>query len=265
MAVVFLLNERGRTIPGVFPSYLGLAQALVEGSYPFDVVFGGDGHYVKDRLTPQTLNGYTSILVPSPIEPTDNQKRIIRDFVKSGGTLICQEPQKLEFGDQRESSPVSNVACAAAQFAVGDGTVIRLKGDVTATDTNDVGSRFFRSYDSASRRQVCQLARRVGVRPLLDRDPDGLVAAFPILQPTRKRVVIHIVNYDVDLDADTFREKTNLEVAIARSHLSSLSVRGDLYVAGASRPTPLAVTLTVDEMRCVIPSIALSATLVLSE
>jgi hypothetical protein len=265
LAVVFLLNERGRTIPGVFPSYLGLAQALIEGSYPFDVVFGGDGHYVKDKLTPQFLGRYKSILVPSPIEPTENQKRIIREFVKSGGTLICQEPDRLDFGNQRDSAPVSDVLCAASQFAFGGGTVIRLKGHVTATGTNDIGSDFFRKYDSTLRRQVCQLARKVGVRPVLDSDTDGLVGAFPVLQTARNRVVIHIINYDVDIDADAIREKTNLAVVIPRSRFSTPNVRGELYAPGPPQPTPLEVTVTGNSVRCIIPRIAVSASLVLSE
>jgi hypothetical protein len=265
MAVVFLLNERGRTIPGVFPSYLGLAQALIEGTYPFDVMFGGDGRYVADRLTPKSLDGYSSIVVPSPIEPTDNQKRIIRDFVKSGGTLICQEPQRLAFGNQTESATVNDVTCAAGQFAFGEGVVIVLKGNITATGTNDVGTTFFRNYDSALRRQVHQLARKVGVRPLLESDPDGLVGAFPILQPTTKRVVIHVVNYDVDFDADAIREKTNIAVVIPRYHFSAPKVRGELHVAGAPRPTPLEVTVTADGLRSVIPRLDLSASLVFSE
>ena len=78
LAILFLLNERGRTVPAVCPSYLGFAQALTEGNYPFDVLFGGDGHYVHDRLSPQDLRPYRTVLVPSPIEPTDNQRRVIR-------------------------------------------------------------------------------------------------------------------------------------------------------------------------------------------
>jgi hypothetical protein len=265
LAVLFLLNELGRTIPGVFPSYLGLAQALVEGTYPFDVVFAGDGRYVKDRLAPQSLDGYKAVLVPGPIQPTENQKRVIRDFVKSGGTLICQEPERLDLRDQSEAATSSDIACAAGQFAFGDGIVIRLKGEVTATGTNDVGSRFFRSYDPTLRRQMCQLVERVGVRPVLDGDPDGLVGAFPIVQAERKRVVVHVVNYDVDLDGDAIREKKGLEVVIPRDRLSAPKVRGDLYVAGSPRPTSLEVRVTQSSVRCIIPRVGVSASLVLSE
>ena len=82
VAFLFLLNERGRTIPSVFPSYLGLAQGFVEGNYPFDVVFAGDGRYVKDRLDAKQLEPYNTIIVPSPIAPTENQRRTVRRFAR---------------------------------------------------------------------------------------------------------------------------------------------------------------------------------------
>ena len=95
LGVLFLYNERGRTIPGVYPSYLGFAQGLAEGNYPFDVVFAGDGHYVQDRLTASDLAPYRVLLVPSPIAPTPGQQQVVRDYVTSGGTVVCQEPEAL--------------------------------------------------------------------------------------------------------------------------------------------------------------------------
>ena len=80
LACVVLFNERGRTIPSVFPSYLGFAQAFVEGNYPFDVVFAGDGHYVQDRLRLADLQRYSTIVVPRPHpayrEPEANHRPI---------------------------------------------------------------------------------------------------------------------------------------------------------------------------------------------
>ena len=110
-ADLFLFNERGRVIPAVFPSYLGLAQALVEGSYPFEVVFAGDDHYVKDKLGVSDLAPYRTLFLPSPIDPTDNQKRIVGDFVKAGGTLVCQEPQLLMSPQRRENVPLPWGSC----------------------------------------------------------------------------------------------------------------------------------------------------------
>lgn len=93
--MLFLFNERGRTIPAVFPSYLGLAQGFTESHHALNVVFGGDGHYVSDRITDEELGMYRTLVVPSPVDPTDNQQQLLRQFVEKGGTVVCLEPQRL--------------------------------------------------------------------------------------------------------------------------------------------------------------------------
>ena len=42
-----------------------------------------------------------------------------------------------------------------------------------------------------------------------------MVAAFPIRQPERRRLVAHLVNYDVDLEHDQIRE-TSASLALPR-------------------------------------------------
>lgn len=264
LAVLFLYNERGRTIPSVFPSYLGLAQALVEGNYPFDVVFAGDGRYVEDRLTRDALASYKSIIVPSPIDPTENQKKIVRDFVKSGGTLVCQEPEVLGFDGEGKLVPVAGIECAAGQFEYGEGRLIRLSGEVTKTGTDDAGSHFFRTYDPKLREEIGKLAEQLGLSSILDRSPDGLVSAFSIVQPERKRVVVHVVNYDVDYDADTTREKANLRIKIPTRSFLSPDVKADLYAPNAAGPEELEVALSGGVISCTIPRLAISVSVVFS-
>ena len=38
-----------------------------------------------------------SVVVPSPISPTENQRQLLQDFVGRGGRLVVQEPQRLGF------------------------------------------------------------------------------------------------------------------------------------------------------------------------
>jgi hypothetical protein len=264
LAVLFLFNDRGRTIPSVFPSYLGLAQALVEGNYPFDVVFGGDGRYAQDRLTPQDLQGYRSLLVPSPVRPTENQKAILRDFVKAGGTVVCQEPEALGVASDGKLVPVPDIPCAEGQYAFGKGSAIKLKGKITPTGTNDVGSEFFARYEPELRKHVGDLARKLGLWPVLDREPDGLMSAFPIVQSDRKRAVVHVVNYDVDYQRDSIRPQTAVKIRIPAALLPARDVQAELYVPGAAKPKPLEVARDADFVSCVIPQVALSASVVFS-
>jgi hypothetical protein len=216
LAVVFLMNERGRTIPAVYPSYLGFTQALVEGNYPFDVLFAGDGHYVQDRLAGDQLQPYTTLLVPSPIEPTDRQKRVIQDFVSAGGTLVCQEPERLGLCPGASSLRLLTTSCLESEFGHGKGKVLRLRGSVSATWTDDAGSNFFKSYQPGLREEIGQLARSLGLAPVLRRETSGLVSVFPVAQPGKRRLVLHLVNYDIDYERDRIREKADVEFDLAR-------------------------------------------------
>lgn len=215
LAIVFLMNERGRTIPGVFPSYLGFAQALTESNVPFDVVFAGDGHFVRDRLSTETLRPYSKLLIPSPIEPTPNQRRVLQAFVRGGGTVVCQEPDRLGLRLQEALNVTSELNVLRARHKSGKGEVWLLRGDVSVSDTNDVGARFLRSYDPALRGEIVDLARGLGVSPMIRNQ--GLVSAFPVQQPKLRRMVIHLVNYDIDLVQDRVRDAAvPLEAALPR-------------------------------------------------
>jgi hypothetical protein len=264
VAMLFLLNERGRTIPGVFPSFLGIAQGFIEGNYPFDVLFGGDGRYVKDRLLAADLRGYRSIIVPSPIAPTENQKTILRDFVTAGGTLVCQEPEALGLADGEKYALTGGALCAEAEFTIGSGRVIKLKGAMSSTSTNDVGSAFFKTYQAKYRKEIAVLAERLELAPLVNSQADGLVCAFPILQSEKKRVVVHVVNYDVDYDRDSVREKSNIRIRMPIRAGATRDVKAALYAPGAAAPKPLQVTAIGDEVFCVMDRLATCASVVFS-
>jgi len=264
-AIVFLFNERGRTIPGVFPSYLGFAQALIEGNYPFDVLFGGDGRYVTDRMKTQDLERYKVVIVPSPIDPTENQKRVINDFVKAGGTLVCQEPERLGIERKANLAPEAETPGLTGRFEYGKGSVMVLSGQVTETWTGDVASNFFRTYDPKLREQLCNLAEQLGLSSILDRQADGLISAFPIPQPERKRLIIHLVNYDVDYDNDAIREKADITFRVPRPAFLSGEIQVRLYAPGLERPASLQATVSDGAVVCTIPRLAIAASVVLSE
>lgn len=264
-AIIFLFNERGRTIPAVFPSYLGFAQALIEGNYPFDVLFGGDGRYVTDKMTIQDLQRYRVVIVPSPIDPTENQKRAIRDFVKAGGTLVCQEPERLGIERKADLVPEAEAPALAGRFEYGKGSVMILSGQVIETWTDDVASNFFRTYDPKLRSELCNLAEQLGLSSILDRQADGLIGAFPILQPEKKRLIIHLVNYDVDYDNDAIREKTDITVKVARPAFLSGEIQARLYAPGLERPGDLQATVSDGAVACTIPRLAIAASVVFSE
>ena len=265
VAFLFLRNERGRTIPSVFPSYLGLAQGFVEGNYPFDVVFAGDGRYVKDRLDAKQLEPYNTIIVPSPIAPTENQRRTVRRFARAGGVVVCQEPELLGLASEPVGSAGDPNSVWGPELSYGSGSVRVLAGDVTLTETRDVGTRFFREYTPELRSQVAQVAEDLGLTSLVADHRDGLLSAFPILQPNRERVVVHLVNYDVDYAEDAIRPQENVRLTVPAPSFLGRDLQGVLYSCDGEDAADVAVHRAEGMARCTIPEVGLGAVLVISD
>ena len=239
---------RGLSPPGV----IGLLLAFIG--------LGGDGNYVRDRVQLDTLNRYSTILVPSPIDPTENQRQTIKQFVRSGRTLVCQEPEQIGIGVEFEPDDRPYLAGSAS---LGKGRVFRLAGEVTSTWTNDVGAEFFKRYDSDLRNQIHGLADAVGAESILDEKYNGVVGAFPVVQPRRKRIVVHLVNYDVDTKKDKIREKTEVRVKLPMAMEGSGSLRAEIYTLDAMKPQPVPLEHSGETVSCTIPRLGCAATLVI--
>lgn len=250
LALLFLFNERGRAIPAVFPSYLGLAQGLIELNVPFDVVFGGDGHYVQDTLASGDLAAYSQIVVPSPIQPTSNQVAVVRSFVEGGGTVVTQEPELLGFTGDWAPSDVPNIE---GTLPVGEGQVWRLAGEVTVTATNDAGERFFRDYEGGARDEIGALAAALDVESILPDAQDGLVCGFAQAQEGASRVVVHLVNYDVDYAADTVRPASDVRVRVPRPAFLTSAVEARYVADHLDEAATLDVANAGDAMEVVVP------------
>ncbi len=262
LAILFAMSERGRTLPAVCPSYLGFAQALTEANLPFDVLFAGDGHYVRDRLAAADLRAYRALVVPSPVAPTANQMRLIAAFVRAGGAVVCQEPGRL--GLPATGPPVGAAPpdCVARAYRVGKGRVLVPQGAVTERGTGDVGERFLRTYDAGERARIARLAGALGLRPILPAQSDGLVCAFPVVQPSRNRVVVHLVNYDVDGAGDEIRAKDKVRVEIARPAFLSEPLIASVYAPGHPAET-VPVASSGGRLMVTLPRLGVSADVVI--
>ncbi len=264
LAILFLLNERGRTIPAVYPSYLGFAQALIEGNYPFDVVFAGDGRYVQDRLTGRCLEPYQTLLVPSPIDPTESQKRVVQSFVKAGGTLVCQEPERLGLADAVKNPGEAVLSCLERRFNHGKGKVLVLRGRVSETWTDDVGSNFFKTYRPELRTEIGRLAESLGLVSVVPGETSGMVSAFPVVQPDRKRLVLHLVNGDIDYSKDTIRPKADVAVSLPAPGFLPGNAMARWHIPGGE-PRTLQVLRSAGRLSFSLPRLDGWATVVVSE
>jgi len=154
-------------------------------------------------------------------------------------------------------------ACIEGQFSLGKGQVLVLRGEVSPTWTDDVGSNFFRNYQPEPRTEIGQLADALGVEPTILGDQGGMVTAYPVLQPEAKRVVVHLVNCDIDYERDVVREKTSVAVQVGAPSYMRGKITAQLYTAGGS-PESLDVILSAGRLSCLVPRLGSYASLVLT-
>lgn len=184
-------------------SYLGLAQVLAESSIPFDVVFGGGGKYLRDRLNFQRLSGYKLIFVPSAIGITENQTRVIKQYVKKGGKAIIFDGKPFGLSGQ-------------GVFPYGQGAFLLIPAWNYQGEEWDIGNLYFLGYEDSVRKTIADLVEQLLPGASVLKNPDRKVVAYPYYSSAQRTVVVHLLNYDHDLKTDRVVPKSNLVLRIKR-------------------------------------------------
>lgn len=165
--------------PETHRKYLALAQALSEGGFQFDVVYGGDGRFNPDALDPETLARYRAILLPEARDLGPAPRAALEAFARSGGRIVAFS-----------ASPL-----------VPD-LVHRVKADNL--------DAFWRDYLGEDRDRIMAEVATVSA--------DRIVASDPAVRVTRfregERIVCHLLNVGYDEASDAVARVDDLRLRI---------------------------------------------------
>ncbi|MCP2597632.1 hypothetical protein NLC93_07175, partial [Candidatus Aminicenantes bacterium AC-335-G13] len=182
-------------------SYLGFAQALAESNIPFDVIFGGGGPYLKNRINLKKLNDYELLIIPEAKNISSRQKNTIQQYVKEGGKALIFDPET--FG-----------LTGTGEVTYGKGSFIISPTWTYGNMEWNIGSLYFFNYENSLREQISSLVKLfVPVTPIME-NTDRKVITYPYYQPEKRRIVVHMVNYDHNLENDEIATKKDLVIRI---------------------------------------------------
>jgi len=201
VAVLYLYGEGIRTKSF---NYLGIAQALAESNIPFEVVFSGDGYYLKDTLTLRELSKYTLILIPSVLDITDNQKEVIKKYVAEGGRAIIFDPWEL------------NIYKSEGEIKFGKGSFIIIPSLKVEGKLEDLGTAYLLTYNDMIRKNIEKIVNTYIESAIIIDGSNREIIAYPYHQYKEKRLVIHLINYDHNLKNDKVKNKRNLRIRIKK-------------------------------------------------
>jgi len=149
------------------------------------------------------------------------------------------------------------------QFNYGKGKVCVLRGAISDTWTDDIGSNYFKNYRAEERHAIGRLAESFGIAPMISIVATDNVSAFPILQPERQRIVVHLVNYDINYEKDAIREKMDVVVNLPSADFLPGRVAARLYAPG-DEPESLQVKVEKGHISFTVPQLRISAAVVVA-
>lgn len=201
----------------------GTAAMLADEGWSFDLVFSGASVYPEDppvmRLTDlATLQRYPVLVMPRlqmcwgcapQVGVTPQHARLLLDYLDGGGRLVVfasdGQLEQVRFGD-RDAAAQALYARLAAAPATGSAAVVRVREDWPAS--------YHAAPSAAVRAALAAQIEALGrLRRLRLEGPRRAVSAFA--RATPERIVVHLVNLDLDRAADRTVPVTDLRVSLA--------------------------------------------------
>jgi hypothetical protein len=163
--------------------YLALAQALEEGGFQFDVMYGGDGRFNEDALDPGALSRYRTVALPEARGLGAAQRAALEAHARAGGDVVAFTESPLDPALVRRA----------------DGTAL----DAFWCDHRDEdGHRIMTDVDAPSTSRI--ESSDPGVRVIRYENGD--------------RQVLHLMNHRYDEPTDTVATVVDLRLRIPWRH-----------------------------------------------
>ncbi len=232
----------GQGLYNRFNSYLGLAQALYESSIPFDVVFGGGGRYLRNRLSENSLKGYRLIFVPSTEGASQGQIQTIKDYVRKGGVAIVFDAEP--FGLSGKGA-----------FPYGAGAFLLIPTWEYQGGEWDIGNYYYLSYDDEIRKILSDIVEQIIPGSSALRTQERKVVAYPYYYSSRHLVAVHLINYDHALETDSVKQKENLVIRLEKPSFSLLPMA--VYLSPDGDIIPLAVSQEGNFLQITVPRLSI--------
>ena len=200
IAILFLYSENLRSR---YFSYLGLSQALSESNMAYDVIFGGGGKYLKDRVEPDILRKYELLIIPNSKDILSSQIVKIKNFVKNGGKAIVFSGTSFGFSGKGEKK-------------YGKGSFFILDSWSYENRVWDIGSLYFFSYEDKYRKAIKELLLGLTDSYQILKNAKRKIVATVYFKKKKKMIILHLLNYDHNIKTDVISEKNGIEIRVKK-------------------------------------------------
>ncbi|MCL4488838.1 MAG: hypothetical protein M1570_12005 [Chloroflexi bacterium] len=188
-------------------AFYGISNLLLDAHLQYDVLFMGDGHWMKDKLTLAALNQYDVVVLPGPLTLSASQIDLLLAYAHGGGRIVA-------FGDAA-CSPDKSCESLSAHFtdSFADG-YYEYGAGLVVYQQHVSGSFYRRTQDASTREQVAAILAEL-LPADIQTSANENVAVLEYRDDTARSTVLHIVNYNYDPNAMQLTSQTDIDFEIA--------------------------------------------------
>ncbi|MBN1370116.1 MAG: hypothetical protein JW954_07780 [Dehalococcoidaceae bacterium] len=196
----------------------GVIEMLLNLNVPVDTLLAGDGELFTDTLSPAEMGSYDVVILPSVFMASDEEVRLITEYVKNGGNII----QIAHFATHdKTGTPVSRpeleTLANPGEHKLGKGSWY--------TFAEDIGDDYYRNQDNDVAYLPVQRTNKEAVllefkNALFGKyEPEITTTAPPTVNIRRyagaEGLVLHLSNYNFNQTTDTFTPVQPFEITVS--------------------------------------------------
>ena len=187
-------------------SFYGTNNLLLDTHFQYDVIFAGDDNWIVDELSLEELNRYQVVVLPDTRNLTDNQVDLLLSYLDSGGRVISFG----DIGTRNENN--ERVDREKLQHLLVEGTQKHGDGWFVYMDGNP-GSDNYNERPDPTRKEFARALREL-IHPNILTNADENVAMQKYWNSETGANVIHLVNYNYDLDKQRIHTQRDIELEV---------------------------------------------------
>ena len=187
--------------------FYGICNLLLDTHFQYDVLFSGDDDWMEDKLTLSALQRYEVVVLPHTKHLSDRQVNILLSYVGSGGNIIAfgEIGTHSEKGNYPIKRPELESLLTEGSHNYGLGKFVYM--------SDQIGSNYLNTRDASVRQQFVQPLRSL-IYPNIQTTASENAAILEYWNSKSKSIVLHLINYDYDLDRQQINSKKNFQIEV---------------------------------------------------
>ena len=189
--------------------FYGVSNLLLDAHFQYDVLFSGDDDWIEDELSLEALNKFEVIILPNVRNLSDSQVSLLLSYMDSGGHIIGfgEIGNHDEKGHKVDREQLLNLLVRGVH-SYGRGQFVYMEGQP--------GSDYLYNRHASTRDEFTEVLK--GLRqPNVVTDANENVALLKYWSDETRSIVLHLINYDYDLNTQSMNPQTNINFEVTLS------------------------------------------------